>query len=184
MRDSLTIVTGASSNVKFYQMTQTSRPPILIFSYSCKCILPCLSDVFRSKLQPFRGVKTVRLQIDQLGGSSSSWGRGGVSGTLPKLPQMHSFHLCWEQISAWNGRAGSSVLPVEEVHLKGEVICHIDTITKRIPSNFLFQISCSSMDCTSSVAGPKMPNMVDSCCSQFQTGVCRHLDAFLSYLIF
>ena len=161
-------------------VTKWHIPPILTFSYySCKCILPCLGDGFRSKLRTFRGVKTVCLQVDQLGGSSSSWGRGGVSGALPKLPQMHSFHFCWEQISAWNGRTGSSVLPVEEVHHKGEVtaslIRHIDTITKYIYHliQFLFQISCSSMDCTSLAAGPKKPNMVDSCCSQFQTGVFR-----------
>ena len=28
------------------------------------------------------------------------------------------------------------------------------------------------MDCISSVAGPVQPNMTDSCCSQFQSGVC------------
>ena len=44
---------------------------------------------------------------------------------------------------------------------------------KTTPYNFPYQISCSSMDCTSSAAGPKKPNMVDSCCSQFQTGVFR-----------
>ena len=36
----------------------------------------------------------------------------------------------------------------------------------------MYQVSCSSMDCTSSVAGPTRPNMLDSCCSQFQPGVC------------
>ena len=35
------------------------------------------------------------------------------------------------------------------------------------------QVSCSSMDCTSSVSGPTLPNMLDSCCSQFQSGVCN-----------
>ena len=39
-------------------------------------------------------------------------------------------------------------------------------------SNVYHQITCSSMDCTSSVAGPTRPNMVDSCCTQFQAGVC------------
>ena len=34
------------------------------------------------------------------------------------------------------------------------------------------QISCSSMDCTSSVSGPTLPNMVDSCCFNFKPGVC------------
>ena len=112
-----------------YQMKYVSHMAILIFTNSCKFILPAwFGFAFRFKLRPFRGVKTVCLFIDQLGGSSSSWGRGGVSGALPKLPQMHSFHLCWEQISAWNGRTGSSVLPVEEVHHKGEVMRHVDTI--------------------------------------------------------
>jgi len=34
------------------------------------------------------------------------------------------------------------------------------------------KVSCSSMDCTSSVAGPARPNMSDSSCSQFHSGVC------------
>ena len=39
--------------------------------------------------------------------------------------------------------------------------------------NFLYQIPCSSMDCSSSVAGPVRPSMPSSCCSQFQSGVCN-----------
>jgi len=35
------------------------------------------------------------------------------------------------------------------------------------------KVSCSSMDCTSSVSGPTLPNMLDSCCSHFQSGVCN-----------
>ena len=35
------------------------------------------------------------------------------------------------------------------------------------------QVSCASMDCTSSVSGLSLPNMVDSCCSRFQSGVCN-----------
>ena len=37
----------------------------------------------------------------------------------------------------------------------------------------LHQVSCSSMDCTASVSGSTQPNLIDSCCSQFQPGVCN-----------
>ena len=40
-------------------------------------------------------------------------------------------------------------------------------------SHFPFKVPCSTMDCSSSVAGLKQPSMVDSCCSQFQSGVCK-----------
>merc|ERR1719209_1623135 len=34
------------------------------------------------------------------------------------------------------------------------------------------KIPCSSMDCSSSVAGPAKPSMPSACCSKFQPGVC------------
>ena len=44
---------------------------------------------------------------------------------------------------------------------------HYELITK-----LSFKVSCSTMDCTSSVAGPTRPNMLNSCCYQFKSGLC------------
>ena len=83
---------------------------------------------------------------------------------------MQSFHLHGGQFSPRHWEARPPVLPVEEVYLKGDLYPTLLTIEH--PHYLHPQIPCSSMDCSSSVAGPARPSMPSSCCSQFQPGVC------------
>ena len=86
-----------------------------------------------------------------------------MSGALAKPRQVQQFYFCRKPIPVGNWGARSSVLPVEEVHLRGHHHCNIIPLPK---------VSCSSMDCASSVSGPSRPAMTSACCSQFQPGVC------------
>ena len=85
---------------------------------------------------------------------------------------MQPFHLYGVQISPGDWRTRPSVLLVEAVHLKGG-ISFIKILASRSHKSWtIIQVTCSSMDCTSSVVGPTRPSMPQACCSQFQTGVC------------
>ena len=122
-------------------------------------------DIFR--LWPFWGVETLHLPLVQPDISTAYHGWVGLSGALPKSPRVQSFHIHGGKLPSGNWGTRSSVLPLEEVYFQGWFHS-----TSNIFS-FPFKVPCSTMDCSSSVAGPKQPSMVDSCCSQFQSGVCK-----------
>ena len=73
------------------------------------------------QLQLIRGGTTLYLPLVQPDRPATVRGRGRLSGALPEPHQVQPLHFRGEQIPIGERGTGSSVLPVEKVHLKGEL---------------------------------------------------------------